>query len=508
MMFCRLSSGSLLAKNRAREAFVKILDSATTKYQRVYKFSTVSPTLRSASVQDITYLKSLCDTIQLDPSNEQKYNLDWTNQYHGKAVLVLQPRTALEVCEIVKYCYQNRIALVPQGGKTGLVGASVPIHDEVILSTVKMNSIEQFDDYSGILKCQAGCVLQDLHQYCSTRRHMMPLDLGSKGTCVIGGNLGSNAGGQYFYRYGSLAANTVGMNVVTGDGKLLDLNYTKANRKDNTGYKLHQLFIGSEGTLGIITDVAVTCPPEPLARQAAFLACKDYSSVLSLLREAKKELGEILAAFELMDRTVISLVAQTQSTPFESLEHPYYILIETHGSDNDHDQEKLSRLLQAQMENQNIVDGTIAQDRSQLEHFWRIRESANPTVKALGFGYKYDISLPVNQLEEFISVMQSRTSHLDVIQTNWGHVMDGDLHFNVNTPGIFVETSEVFDCLEPFLINEVISRGGSISAEHGIGVQKRKYLSSVHDDNSLGKMKAVKHVFDPAGILNPGKFLS
>ena len=475
------------------------------------------------------------------------YNTDWKHQYHGQSSLVLKPATVPQIAEIVRYCAQHSLPVVPQGGNTGLVGGSVPVHSEVILSLEKLNTIYRTNPISGLVACQAGVILQDLQTHAAEHSGLLvPLDLGAKGSCQIGGNLATNAGGQYYWRHGSLAANVVGLQVVTGQGEILNLNFHEqqqeeespddnatttihANRKDNTGYKLQQLFLGAEGTLGIITAVVLQCPALPVSRQAAWLTCPNFENVVQLVQRAPRALGEITAAVEWMDpacvRTV-SHVYQDLTLPVEmelggdsenggstnNLHHA--LLIETQGSHEGHDMEKLEAFLTDAMEEGLVVDGALAQDTKQFDHFWHIRESANPAIAHLGYGYKYDLSLNVTQFESFGKTMQAHLQQqlqdatgTNILCTNWGHVLDGNLHLNFTTPGQKTVNQDVLTALEPFVYEQIQQIGGSISAEHGIGQAKAQYLSQVHDRATLEMMRSVKRAFDPAGILNPYKVL-
>jgi FAD/FMN-containing dehydrogenase len=467
---------------------------------------------RSPSDNDVIFFRSiLSDTrVVQDEDTLRVRNTDWTKQFQGRSKILLQPSTSGQVAEILQYCQREKLAVVPQAGRTGLVGGSIPLEEEIILSTEKLNLIHDLNAYTGILRCQAGCILADLQTYCADRDHLVPVDLGSKGSCQIGGNLSTNAGGQYYYRYGSLAANVLGLEVVLPDGRILNLNYQHSNLKDNTGYKLHQLFLGAEGTLGVVTGVAMLCPRMPRSRQAVFLACDRYEDVLQVLQTAKSELGEILAALEWMDQKAVELVSNNHTIPLLASDgaiYNNYLLIETHGSCPDHDQEKMEKFLELAMDKGHVVDGVLAQDLSQIESFWNIRESANPAVAATGYGYKYDVSLPLPEFVHFIDEMRSRLQGLNTLNANWGHIVDGNLHFNVTTPGLFQVDESVSDRLQPYLFESVLRRGGSISAEHGLGQTKNSYLKIVHDADCLIAMQKIKYAFDPVGILNPHKFL-
>ena len=437
---------------------------------------------------------------------------------------------------MLRYCNERRIGVVPQGGNTGLVGGSVPLNNEIIISLEQFDTIHPdptTNDCSSdsprmdILKCDAGCILQDVQDYAAARGQLLPLDLGAKGTCQIGGNVSTNAGGSYYYRYGSLHANVVGLEVVLPDGRILDCSYHDVNLKDNTGYDMKHLFIGAEGTLGVVTKIALKCPPLPKARCAAFLACETFDQVLHVLRVAKMGLSEILAAFEFLDQRTLEFIAghgiPIPLTRYDSqTQHPYCVLVETHGSNEVHDQAKMEDFLQRIMEDGWIIDGILAQNLGQVHDMWRVRESANPSVAAQGYVYKYDISLPIPDFPGFIEEMQHRlsnhfgyhhhhhhhTSHAEaVVNANWGHVIDGNLHFNVVWPGKRDKDTKLLDSIEPFIFESVIRRGGSISAEHGLGQSKNQYLPMIRDRVALDTMRAIKNLFDPHGIMNPGKYL-
>ena len=303
------------------------------------------------------------------------------------------------------------------------------------------------------------------------------------------------------------------------------MNYTTPNLKDNTGYKLHQLFLGAEGTLGIITAVALQCTTLPVSQQAVWLACETYSQVVQVLRTARQQLGEILGALEFMDRTVLQQLAKHKQHRIPLLRDnkseqndnddgifPYYLLVETHGCHAAHDVEKMEQFVATLLDEGHVVDGVMAQDESQRKAFWTLRESANPTFGALGYGYKYDVSVPVSQWEEFCRDIQEHLeselpSDVTWIQGNWGHIMDGNLHWNLVTPGNPSLDMRVLKQIEPFLFEQVLARKGSISAEHGLGQSKNKYLPMVHDEAALQTMRELKNLWDPHGILNPGKVL-
>lgn len=449
-------------------------------------------------------------SVVSDSDTLQKYNSDWTGNYTGSSKCVARPKTTEEVASILKYCNTEKIAVVPQSGNTGVVGGSVPINDELILSLEGLNEIYSFDEINGIVECGAGCVLQTLQEKVESLNHLVPIDLGAKGTCMIGGNVATNAGGQYYYRFGSIHANIIGVEVVLPNGKILNL--MSANRKDNTGYDLKHLFVGAEGTLGVITKVALSCPRLPSSKNTAFLACNTFESVCKTLSCAKDELGEILAAFEFMDEEVLSQVASEVPIPLKNENGDNYrfcVLVETQGSNIDHDTSKLEMFLEKSMESGSVIDGIVAQDLKQVHEMWEVRESCNPVIKSKGYNYKYDVSLPLSDYYKVAEEMRARLSVVPhALVVNWGHVIDGNLHLNIITEGKFEVDEEVKGLIEPFVFETVVEKGGSISAEHGIGQCKNNYLGKyAKDEATVEVMRQLKSIFDPNCIMNPGKFL-
>lgn len=373
--------------------------------------------LETPTVQDARELFILMDskpgcllTTFLDENNPngdstgslEKYNVDWTGHYRGFSSIVVRPQSTEEVARILRYCSERRIGVVPQGGNTGLVGGSIPISSqEIVLSLEKMNNIESDDSEltvaGSVLRAEAGCILQDLQDRAAKAKCLVPVDLGAKGTCQIGGNVSTNAGGVYYYRYGSLHANVLGLEVVTPKGEILNLGYDPMpHLKDNTGYDLKHLFIGGEGTLGVVTKVALRCQPLPISRGAIWLTCASLMDVVQILALARtKQLSEILAAFEFMDGEVLELVRNSHpsirfpvdissSTDSASSKEQYSILIETHGCNYSHDMEKLESFLECLFEEGLVTDGAMAQNLGQIEDFWNVRELCNPASAATG----------------------------------------------------------------------------------------------------------------------------
>lgn len=465
---------------------------------------------------DIDFFKSVLESDSAVVTNADDllfYNEDWMRKYRGESSVVLKPKTTEQVSKILKYCNDKNLAVVPQGGNTGLVGGSIPVFDEVILCLSNMNQIRNFDKVSGILKADAGLILENADTFLAENGYIFPLDLGAKGSCHIGGNVATNAGGLRLIRYGSLHGSVLGLEVVLPDGTVLDSMHSL--RKDNTGYDLKQLFIGSEGTLGVITGVSILCPARPKAFNVAFLGVSSYEAVQNTFVHARNELSEILSAFEFMDRRSQVLAEQhlKMSHPLEE-EYPFYVLIETSGSNKEHDDTKLETFLETAMEEGLVEDGIVAQDETQLKTLWQWREQV-PEASTIGGGvYKYDVSLPLADLYGLVEAVRERLVEANLIgdteefpvvdAVGYGHIGDGNLHLNV---AIRRYTKDVEKVLEPFVYEWILSKKGSISAEHGLGFQKKNYIGYSKSDVEIKMMKDLKEHYDPKGILNPYKYI-
>ncbi|KAL8047351.1 hypothetical protein ABFX02_08G235300 [Erythranthe guttata] len=465
-----------------------------------------NPSFAMISCDDISYFKKILgekgvvqEELKLDDANT-----DWMRKYKGSSKLMLQPRSTHEVSEILNYCNSRCLAVVPQGGNTGLVGGSVPVHDEVIISVSSMNNIISFDKVSGILVCEAGCILENLITFLDNEGYIMPLDLGAKGSCQIGGNVSTNAGGLRLIRYGSLHGSVLGLEVVLANGTVLDMLGTL--RKDNTGYDLKHLFIGSEGSLGIVTKVSILTPPKLSSVNLAFLACEDYVSCQKLLSEAKRKLGEILSAFEFLDVSAMDLVLKHLDgirDPLPSSKHNFYIVIETTGSMESHDKEKLEAFLLSSMESGLLTDGVIAQDINQASSFWRIREGIPEALMKAGAVYKYDLSLPPEKMYDVVDEMRERLGTAANVVA-YGHLGDGNLHLNISAREY---DDSILSQIEPFVYEWTSKQRGSISAEHGLGLMKANKIHYSKSAETVQLMGALKKLLDPNGILNPYKVL-
>lgn len=408
--------------------------------------------LASWNEEDKAFFQQLLrpENVLTEADDTASYTTDWLKKYKAGSShqMVLRPKSTEQVSAILKYCNERRLPVVPQGGNTGLVGGSVPVHDEIVVSTSSMNSVLSFDEVSGILVCEAGCVLENLDNYVAKFGYMMPLDLGAKGTCQIGGNVSANAGGLRLLRYGSLHGTVLGVEAVLADGTVID--HLSTMRKDNTGYDLKQLFIGSEGTLGFITKVSILTPPRSSSVNVALLGCEDFNAVQKAFVEAKKQLGEVVSAIEFFDRQSLDMVLTQQDWVKDPLEssYPFYVLIETSGSNASHDMEKLEAYLEDVMTEGVVVDGTVAQDAAQGRKLFMIREDITVALSSRGYVYKYDISLPMEQYYKIVEETREKLAPLGAEVVGYGHLGDSNLHLNVST---LEADDRVFNELEPYV---------------------------------------------------------
>lgn len=486
-------------------------DTYSDKVQRDSKYKKLDD-------KDVLFFKDVLKDDNYVIQNEQDlefFNEDWMRKYKGQSQLVLKPKTTEQVSEILKYCNTQKLAVVPQGGNTGLVGGSIPVFDEIILSLSNMNKVRSFDDVSGILKCDAGVILENADNFLAENGYIFPLDLGAKGSCHVGGVCATNAGGLRLLRYGSLHGTVLGLEAVLPDGTIY--SSMDALRKDNTGYDFKQLLIGSEGTLGVITGVSILCPSRPTSTNVALLAVSSYETVQKVFVGARKELSEILSAFEFMDGKSQVLTGRYLQAdhPIESGDYPFYVLIETSGSNRDHDMEKLETFLANAMEEGLVDDGIIAQDEAQSQSLWSWRESIPEASAHAGGVYKYDVSIPLKDLYGLVEAAETKLSEAELVDLDssdkpvvgaigYGHIGDGNLHLNVC---VREYNKKVEAVLEPFVYEWIQGKKGSISAEHGLGFQKKNYIGYSKSDIEIQLIKDIKNHYDPNGILNPYKYV-
>lgn len=353
--------------------------------------------------------------------------------------------------------------------------------------------------------CQSGMVLEKLDEYLENKGFMMPLDLGAKGSCQIGGNLATNAGGLRYLRYKSLHANVMGLEVVLPDGSIMD--NIKVVRKDNTGLHLDHLFIGSEGTLGLITKVALQVPVRPKSINVCLFGTSSFENCVEIFKSAKKSLNQILSAFEFFDETCLTQVLENAQGIVYPLEkkHNFYVVLETHGNDSVADDNTISEFCEDLLQRELANDGTIAADETQFKHIWKLRESITEATAKAGAIYKYDISIPQDKMYDIVNVFKKKFENTEIIPLGFGHMGDDNLHLNFLVKGK-KKDPEIVKLIEPFVYEWISSHNGSISAEHGLGLMKSEHLHFSKGPKAIELMKGIKKLFDPNEIMNPYKY--
>jgi FAD/FMN-containing dehydrogenase len=442
------------------------------------------------------------------------YEVDWRKRYRGRALAVVRPGSTAEVAAVVRACAAQGTPIVAQGGNTGLVGASIPDVSgrQVLLSLTRMNRVREIDAANLAMTVDAGCVLQAVQEAAAARGLLFPLSLAAEGSCTIGGNLATNAGGTQVLRYGNTRELCLGLEVVTASGELWD--GLTGLRKDNTGYDLRDLFIGSEGTLGIITGATLKLHPQPTAVTTALASLATLDAAVQLLQLAQARLGAGLTGFEVMGRYALGLVR----THMPQLAQPlppaeWTVLLEQ--SDNEgeaHAQALFEALLEAALERGLIDDAAVASSLEQSNAMWHLRESVPMAQAQEGANIKHDIALPVSAIADFVATTDAALlrGFPGVRLVNFGHLGDGNLHYNVQAPegadaAAFLRDHE--QAVNTLVYDAVGRFAGSISAEHGVGALKRDELAQRKSPVALGMMRAIKQALDPHGLLNPGRVL-
>ncbi|WP_028134942.1 FAD-binding oxidoreductase [Bradyrhizobium japonicum] len=445
-----------------------------------------------------------------DANDIAPYVTEERNLFHGRSPLVLRPGSTAEVSEICKLASAHKIALVPQGGNTGLVGGQTPHNGEVVVSLRRLDKIREVDTASNTMTCEAGVVLQVAQQKASDVDRLFPLSLGAEGSCTIGGNLSTNAGGTAALAYGVAREMALGLEVVLADGRVL--NTLSKLKKDNTGYNLHNLFIGAEGTLGIITAATLKLFPKPRAVETAYVGLKSPAAALKLLTIAQGEAANALTSFELLSEMAVDFSVRHGIDVRDPLaeKHPWYVLMEL-SSPGDDARTPLETILARAMEEEIVDDAVIASSLAQRNNFWKLREEMSAAQKPEGGSIKHDISVPVAAVPAFIAEADAAVVKLipGARPVPFGHLGDGNLHYNVSQP-VGADTADYlarWHEVNAVVFEIVLRMGGSISAEHGIGVLKRDELPDVKDKTAIELMRAIKAMLDPHGIMNPGKVL-
>ena len=454
------------------------------------------------------------DGVLTNASDIEPFLTDHRRLYHGRARMVALPNTVDQVARLLAYCNENRIGVVPQGGNTSYCGGATPDESgqQVILCLRRLNRIRTVDPLNYSLTAEAGCILADVQRAADEAERLFPLSLGSEGSCQIGGNLSTNAGGTSVLRYGMMRDLVLGLEVVLADGRVLST--LSSLRKDNTGYDIKTLFLGAEGTLGIITAATLELFPKPRVSATAFAAVPDVKAAVELLAHIRNASGDRVSSFELIPRIGIDLTVRHipgVAAPLE-LCHEWYVLCELTSSRAADDlNELLTESLAAAFEANIVLDAVVAQSAREREAFWKIRETIPEAQRRDGLSLKHDVSLPVTSLATFVERAGDwiRQNVPDGRLVAYGHVGDGNLHFNLNqAPG---SSGDAFLAREGAIkraIHDMVRDfGGSFSAEHGIGRLKVGELEMYAPPVELDLMRTLKHAFDPQGILNPGKVL-
>jgi FAD/FMN-containing dehydrogenase len=451
----------------------------------------------------------------LSEGDRSAWEQDWRRRWRGRSLAVVRPGSTAEVAAVVKACAAHGLSLVPQGGNTGLVGGGVPDDSgtQVLLSLQRLNRVRALDAANLAITVEAGCVLQAVQEAAAAQGLMFPLSLAAEGSCTIGGNLATNAGGTQVLRYGNARALCLGLEVVTADGEVWD--GLSGLRKDNTGYDLRDLFIGSEGTLGIITAATMVLVPQPAAITTALAACASVRDCVALLELARARLGAGLTGFEMMGRFALDLVARHfPQLPAPLPQAAWTVLLEQ--SDNEGEAQARHRfeaLLGDALERGLIQDAVVAESLQQSQGLWHVRESIPLAQSHEGLNIKHDIALPVSAVPDFVAqtdaLLQAAIPGVRLV--NFGHLGDGNLHYNVQAPAggdatRFLAEREhevntiVYDAVQRF--------GGSISAEHGVGQLKREEIVARKSPVALALMHRVKQALDPQRRLNPNRVLA
>ena len=462
--------------------------------------------LLKAAVGPAGYLDQASDTVPFAKS--------WRDDWQGCVPLVLRPKSTTEMAAVVKICAETGTRIVPQGGNTGLTGAGQPHNDmsEVIISTIRMKEVRGLDLLNDTITVEAGVVLQDIQRIAAENNRLFPLSLGAEGTCQIGGNISTNAGGTQVIRYGSTRALVLGLEVVLPDGRVWD--GLRSLRKDNTGYDLKHLFIGGEGTLGIITAAVLRLFPKPTATETALLAVPSPDAAVQLLSLMRSRLGEQITAFELLQRSIIEFVIAGIPGYSEPLAapHPWYVLVEVSGQGEAGSlADPFAEVLSEAMEHDLVDDAAIATSGAQAKRYWKMREDMAQAQNVTGVSIKHDVSVPLSRIPEFLERCNAalEQAYPGIRTCGFGHVGDGNLHYNpmqpISWPGPKFKAER--DAINRIVHDLVIELNGSISAEHGIGqlrlAENEHYKSEVEKD----LMRTVKRALDPANIMNPGKMV-
>jgi FAD/FMN-containing dehydrogenase len=465
--------------------------------------------------QLIEQLRSIVgDAGLVTAADEQApYVKDWLNKWQGRVAVVVRPADTAQTAEVVRLCHQTHTPIVTQGGNTGMSGGATPDDSgaQVILSTTRMNRIRAVDPINNTMTVDAGVILAHAQEAARAAGRYFPLSLGAEGSCTVGGNLATNAGGIAVLRFGNMRELALGLEVVLPDGRIW--NGLRGLRKDNTGYDLRDLFIGSEGTLGVITGAVLKLFSQPHARATAWVGCDSLAQLAELLARTRARCGDRLVAFEMMSAASLALVLQHVTDTRAPLAQParYNALIELADTEDLGLQSMLEELLGQAMEDALVTDAMLCSNGTQAAALWKIREGISQAQVRAGKVIKHDIALPISAIAEFVDQAERMIAacELQAEIINFGHLGDGNLHFNVMIPltSSYEEVKQATLQLNRLVHDLVTEKQGSISAEHGVGQLRRDELRHYKSPLEMELMLRIKQAFDPNLIMNPGKLL-
>ena len=431
----------------------------------------------------------------------------WKTDLPLQALAVVFPSSTEELSTVMKLCNQEKQEVIVHGGLTNLVGATQTEKKQLVISLDKMNQIEEIDEKSRTITVQAGVILENAIDAAADKNLLLPLSFGAKGSAQVGGVVSTNAGGLRVFRYGMTRQMVLGLEAVLPDGTII--SSLKKIIKDNSGYDLKQLFIGAEGTLGIVTKVVFRLQEKPQSRSSAIVGINDYERVIQMLKHMEKGLAGTLTGFELMWQRTYKAMTQSPSGYTAPLpnHYRYYVFIESLGSDTSNDFNRLETLIGEALELEIVEDGVLAQSERELQSIWKIREDVSVLADQAQYDQHFDISLPIPVIGEEVDRAIEKLEQLDFVEKifPFGHVADGNIHFIIGKKD---NSPEIIEAINAIIYAELAKHKGSVSAEHGIGLDKKAYLSSSRTANEIALMGLLKKTLDPKGILNPGRIIS
>ncbi len=462
--------------------------------------------MKNTIIETLEGLLGKAKVLSGDQLNDRYHHI-WHMSEPLKALALILPASTEDVSLIMSTCHAHDQSVIVYGGLTNLVGATETNGDEVIISMEKMTNIEEVDAQSRTMTLQSGVLLENVQNAAKEKDLLFPLNFGAKGSAQMGGVISTNAGGLRVFRYGMTRNLILGLEAVLADGTII--SSMKKIIKDNSGYDLKQLFIGSEGTLGVITRAVVKLVEAPKSRNSAFVGFDDYEKVISFLKFMDSHLAGTLSGYELIWKNTYQVMTSPPATTKPPLpyDYNYYVLLESLGSDQDQDRERLQELLEVALEKEYILDAVIAHTDSDLEWFWKIREDVHVIASQCDNGQHFDISVPIPLIGDLVSQIYDKIKAIPKVDNIYafGHVADGNIHFII---GKQEQTEELINAINEVIYTPLQAIGGSVSAEHGIGLHKKKYLPICRTPEEIQLMKGLKKMMDPKGILNPGKILN